>query len=126
MPIIYFFSFCARYLNDKEIARIFEELEREEKEEQGESFDDPDDVDYEPQHIEDDSDSEVDLDPAQEDHDDDAETELDDLRFYIGKDGETLWANKTVATVSKTKSKNIIKVWDENLRTVRCTNFLYL
>jgi hypothetical protein len=34
---------------------------------------------------------------------------LDDLRFYIGKDGETLWANKTVATVSKTKSKNIIK-----------------
>jgi len=35
---------------------------------------------------------------------------LDDLRFYIGKDGETLWANKTVVTVSKTKSKNIIKV----------------
>ena len=35
---------------------------------------------------------------------------MDDLRFYIGKDGETLWANKTVATVSKTKSKNIIKV----------------
>ena len=120
MPIIYLFIFFrARYLNDKEIARIFEQLEREEEEEQGESFDDPDDVDYEPQHIEeDDSDSVVDLDPAQEDHDDDAETELDDLRFYIGKDGETLWANKTVATVSKTKSKNIIKVWDENLRTV--------
>jgi hypothetical protein len=36
---------------------------------------------------------------------------LDDLRFYIGKDGETLWANKTVATDSKTKSKNTIKVF---------------
>ena len=81
-----------------------------EEEEHGDSFDDPGDVHYEPQHIEEydhDSDSEVDLDPAEEDHDDDAETELDGLRFYIGKDSETLWANKTVATVSKTKSINI-------------------
>ena len=89
MSCLLFLSFFrARYLNDKEIVRIFEELEREEEEAQGESFDDPDDVDYEPQHNEDDdhnSDSEVDLDRAEEDHDDDAETELDDLRFYIGK-----------------------------------------
>jgi hypothetical protein len=85
----------------------------EEEEEQWESFDDRDDVDYEPLDTEEDdhdSDPEVDLDPAEEDHDGDAETELDDLSFYIGRDGETLWANKTVAAVSKTKSKNIIKV----------------
>lgn len=31
------------------------------------------------------------------------------LRFYIEKDGETVWSNKTIALTSKTKSKNVMK-----------------
>lgn len=59
------------------------------------------------------------------DHDSDSEEELDspttadeieesvgeNFRFFIGKDGETLWANEPVASISKTKSKNIIKIF---------------
>ena len=66
-------------------------------------------MDYEPQLIEDDahdSDSEIEPDLADADGDFE-EMESEDTNFYIGKDGETLWADKPVASLSKTKSKNI-------------------
>nr|XP_022903858.1 piggyBac transposable element-derived protein 4-like [Onthophagus taurus] len=34
----------------------------------------------------------------------------DDYKFYIGKDGETIWMSKPPASSSKTKAKNIIKI----------------
>nr|CAI5845609.1 unnamed protein product [Callosobruchus analis] len=103
-----------RYLTDEELAQLVEDVSciEEEDEVQGELFDDPDDIDYESQHTDvsdHDSDSEVDMDPTEGDHDGVAKAEMDDLDFYIGKYDENVWVNKTVATVSKTKSKNVIK-----------------
>jgi len=69
-----------------------------------------DDLDFEPVQIFDDdheSESEVDMDDCFMDVD---ENDGDEMRFFIGKDGETLWSNKVVTPQSKTTSKNIIKV----------------
>nr|CAH7721808.1 unnamed protein product [Callosobruchus chinensis] len=49
------------------------------------------------------------MDPTEGDHDCVAKAEMGELEFYIGKYDENVWVNKTAATVSKTKSKNIIK-----------------
>lgn len=43
---------------------------------------------------------------------DENETNIgENFRFFIGKDGETLWVNKPDANISKIKSKNIIKIF---------------
>lgn len=49
-----------------------------------------------------DSESEIDMELRQEE-------DLVNLRFYVGKDGETLSSNKTIALASKIKSKHIVK-----------------
>ncbi|XP_060855594.1 piggyBac transposable element-derived protein 4-like [Metopolophium dirhodum] len=103
------------YNRPEDIERIIQELEDEDNEydvldDYGSDHDD--DPDFEPEVIE------------NSDHDSDSEEELDspstadeieesvgkNFRFFIGKDGETLWANEPVASISKTKSKNIIKI----------------
>jgi len=71
-----------------------------------------DDPDYEHEYIEEDyhhsSDSAVTL----ESGDDSVENEDENnLRFFIGKDGETLWSNNAVSTRPKIKSKNIVKIF---------------
>jgi len=51
---------------------------------------------------------------------DENETNIgENFRFYIGKDGETLWANEPVANISKTKSKNIIKIFSDSKHNAR-------
>jgi hypothetical protein len=73
-----------------------------------ESFDDPDDVAYEPLDIEEedhDSDSEVDVDPAQEDRDGAAETDLDDLSFYIEKMARLCGRIKLLLQIQKLNKK---------------------
>jgi len=100
----------------EDIERIIQELEDEDNEYDvldNYGSDHGDDPDFEPEVIED------------SDHDSDSEEELDSLsttdeieenlgenfRFFIGKDGETLWANEPVKSISKTKSRNIIKIF---------------
>lgn len=73
--------------------------------------DDSDDLDYEAEIIEEEnhnSESEIDMDIEEEDENVEND-ETADLKFYIGKDNETIWASKNIALPSKTKSKNIIK-----------------
>lgn len=38
-------------------------------------------------------------------------TDQDECKFYIGRDGESLWINKTISTTSKAKAKNIVKIF---------------
>lgn len=107
---------------DEEIARVLAELDREEREDGGvgpslydlndffQCNDDSDDPDYDLEVIEEDihnSESEIDMDIEQDDRRENDETA--DLKFYIGKDNETIWASNNIALPSKTKSKNIIK-----------------
>lgn len=42
--------------------------------------------------------------------DEEERQDSDDYKFYIGKDGETIWMSKPPASSSKTKAKNIIKI----------------
>lgn len=87
--------FRVRFRWSQRIAQSLKELEREEEEDAPfEDIDHPNDIDFEPEHIEvndDDSASEDGMDPPEEgDQDDYMEVGLGDLRFYIGKDGESL------------------------------------
>lgn len=91
---------------------MLEDIERQEDDNGDDGIDALDDIDFVEQDIEMDdhkSDSELDLDSDGDDSGSIAEEDFDGLRFYIGKDGETIWSNKTVALAPKTKSKNIIK-----------------
>ncbi|XP_016664280.1 piggyBac transposable element-derived protein 4-like, partial [Acyrthosiphon pisum] len=104
------------YNRPEDIERIIQELEDEDNEydvldDYGSDHDD--DPDFEPEVIENsdhDSDSEEELDSPST-ADEIEESVGENFRFFIGKDGETLWANEPVASISKTKSKNIIKIF---------------
>lgn len=106
-----------RYRRPEDIERVIQELEEDDLE-YSVLFDDietdSDDLDYESERIEDsshDSDSEIEMENLPE-RLDEIETNIEEnFRFFIGKDGETLWANEPVANISKTKSKNIIKIF---------------
>lgn len=70
-----------------------------------------DDPDYEHEYFEEDyhsSDSDVTLESGDDSVENDDEN---NLRFFIGKDGETLWSNNAVSTRLKINSKNIVKIF---------------
>jgi len=105
--------FRAQYNGPNDIRRIIEELE----EEWGDGIidfaeeivDDQDNIYYEPEEIEIDvHDSESEEETKRADKVD-VKTEDENVRFYIGKDGETLWASDSVAKNLKIKTKNIFK-----------------
>jgi len=111
------------YSTDDEIARVLVELDRGESEDGSvgpilhdlgdflQCDDDSDDPDYDAEIIEEDnhnSDSEIDM-VIEEDAENVVNDETANLKFYIGKNNETIWASNNIALPSKTKSKNIIK-----------------
>jgi len=99
------FYFRAYNCNSEEINRLLD-LSDEDVD-----YDFIDDPDYEHEYIEEDYHS-SDLDVTLESGDDSVENEYEkNLRFFIGKDGETLWSNNAVSTRSKIKSKNIVKIF---------------
>lgn len=74
---------------------------------------------HEPEAIQEDShnsDTDTDFNSGDESNDED---EAAGIKFYTGKDGETIWANNTVAIPSKTKSANIIKTLPGHKRQAR-------
>ncbi|XP_046994183.1 proline-, glutamic acid- and leucine-rich protein 1-like [Schistocerca americana] len=106
-----------RNLTSDDIHRILAELDREEAEGKGheESLEDDvsDDPDYELEGIEGDthqSESEIDLENGGENDIDQQELPTNDIKFYIGKDMDTIWASSANITSTKSKSKNIIKI----------------
>ncbi|XP_039297452.1 piggyBac transposable element-derived protein 4-like [Nilaparvata lugens] len=104
----------ARFIDPKDFDRVLNELESEE--ERGEQNDFEDDIDFEAEVIEHDrhnSESENDLEEPMEVDEApvmrEEEENLEGLRFFIGKNGDTLWANRPLHQTTKTKAVNIIK-----------------
>lgn len=106
-----------RYRRPEDIERVIQEFEKDDLEYVtlfGDIETDSNDLDYESEIIEDsghDSDSEIEMENLPERLDENETNMRETFRFFIGKDGETLWTNKPVANISKTKSKNIIKIF---------------
>jgi hypothetical protein len=97
---------------EEEILQGLRELS-EESEEDG--FSNEDDVDFELEQIEEDdhcSNSSQSITSEEIMDDDSRPTSMEEnMRFYLGKDFSTIWANNPQAVPSKTKSKNIIKTF---------------
>lgn len=97
----------ARFTNPNYICRLLEE-----DSDSDEQIDDQDDIDFEPENIEEDdhnSKSEEELYDTVNEDDEDDDQEMHGLKFFIGRNNDTIWANKSLSKTSKAKSKNIIK-----------------
>ncbi|XP_049855089.1 uncharacterized protein LOC126335675 [Schistocerca gregaria] len=102
-----------RNLTSDDIHRILAELGREEAEGKSheESLEDDVSDDPEQEGIEDDihqSESEIDLENGGGNDTYQQELPTNYIRFYIGKDMETIWASSANITSTKSKSKNIV------------------
>ncbi|XP_039283479.1 uncharacterized protein LOC120351205 [Nilaparvata lugens] len=100
----------ARFIDPKDFDRVLNELESEE--ECGEQNDFEDDIDFEAEVIEHDrhnSEPENDLEELMVPVMREKEENLEGLRIFIGRNGDTLWANRPLHQTTKTKAVNIIK-----------------
>jgi len=97
----------ARFINPNDICRLLEE-----DSDSDDQIDDQDDIDFEPEAVEEDdynSEFEEEIYDRMDDDIDEVIHDMDGLSFYIGRNNDTIWANKPLSKTSKVRSKNIIK-----------------
>ncbi|KAE9522122.1 hypothetical protein AGLY_017466 [Aphis glycines] len=93
----------ALFINPSDICRLLEE---------DSDSDDQDDIDFEPEAVEEDdynSESEEEMYDRMDDDIDEDIHDMEGLSFYIGRNNDTIWTNKQLSETSKVRSKNIIK-----------------
>jgi len=97
----------ARFINPNDICGLLEEDSDSDYQ-----IDDQDDIDFEPEAVEEDdhnSESEEEMYDSMDDDIDEDIHDMEGLSFYIGRNNDTIWANKQLSKTSKVRSKNIIK-----------------
>lgn len=97
----------ARFINPNDICRLLEA-----DSDSDDQIDDQDDIDFEPEAVEEDdhnSESEEEMYDRMDDDIDEDIHDMEGLSFYIGRNNDTIWANKQLSKTSKVRSKNIIK-----------------